>query len=102
MSRIAAFFKRGKKEECHWNWRRFFAILRDAKEFEEEMSLQLNEYLGSLEGAILYGSKRRVSDPDSKVVQGGVADALPMVCQQLEMAYREKFYEQIVTVEMVE
>merc|ERR1712078_64495 len=39
MSRIAAFFKRGKKEECHWNWRRFFAILRDAKEFEEEMTM---------------------------------------------------------------
>merc|ERR1719353_145573 len=39
MSRIAAFFKRGKKEECRWNWRRFFAILRDAKEFEEEMTM---------------------------------------------------------------
>ena len=76
------------------------------EEFEEEMSLQLNNYLGSLEGAILYGSKPGApepgaSGPGSEVVEGGVADALPVVCQQLEMAYREKFYEQIVTVEMV-
>lgn len=72
------------------------------EEFEDEMSLQLNDYLGSLEGAILYGSNRGTSEAGSEVVQGGVADALPLVCQQLEMAYREKFYEQIVTVEIVE
>ncbi len=71
------------------------------EEFEEEMSLQLNDYLGSLEGAILYGSNQAASEPGGELLQGGVADALPLVCQQLEMAYREKFYEQIVTVEML-
>ena len=71
------------------------------EEFEEEMSLQLNDYLGSLERAILYGSEQGTSEQSGEVVEGGVADALPLVCQQLEMAYREKFYEQIVTVEIV-
>ena len=71
------------------------------EEFEEEMSIQLNDYLASLERAILYGSKRETSEQSGEVVQGGVADALPLVCQQLKLAYREKFYEQIVTVEIV-
>ncbi len=76
------------------------------EQFEEEMELQLKDYLGSLERAILYGSEPSVdsngsvaSTPASEAGRGGIADALPKVCNQLEAAYRERFYEQIVTVE---
>ncbi|MCP4465283.1 MAG: hypothetical protein GY813_00850, partial [Halieaceae bacterium] len=76
------------------------------EQFEDEMELQLKDYLGSLERAILYGSEPPVdshgsvaSTPASEAGRGGIADALPKVCNQLEAAYRERFYEQIVTVE---
>ncbi|MDE0866066.1 MAG: hypothetical protein OSA98_19945 [Rubripirellula sp.] len=73
------------------------------EEFEEEMSLQLNDYLISLERAILYGSEPTDAGQSDAVVEegGGVADALPRVCERLKLAYREKFYEQIVTVEIL-
>ena len=76
------------------------------EQFEEEMEFQLKDYLRSLERAILYGSESP-ADSGATVAgsaanpseQGGIADALPRVCNQLEAAYRERFYEQIVTVE---
>ncbi len=76
------------------------------EQFEEEMELQLKDYLASLERAILYGGKSRTgsleaaNDPGAGHLEsGGIADALPRVCNRLEAAYRERFYEQIVTVE---
>ncbi|MDB4557818.1 hypothetical protein N9053_01580 [bacterium] len=77
------------------------------EQFEEEMEIQLKDYLSSLERAILYGAERADISTDSfgetagvgKVGSGGIADALPRVCNRLEAAYRERFYEQIVTVE---
>ena len=76
------------------------------EQFEEEMELQLNDYLASLERAILYGAESHVSSVRADDVtratnagSGGIADALPRVCTRLEVAYRERFYEQIVTVE---
>lgn len=76
------------------------------EQFEEEMELQLKDYLSSLERAILYGAESPSKSDDSLAgatasgtATGGIADALPKVCNQLEAAYRERFYEQIVTVE---
>ena len=81
------------------------------EQFEEEMEIQLKDYLASLERAILYGDQRSASSTGSTVNNaggevageagnsGGIADALPRVCSRLEAAYRERFYEQIVIVE---
>ncbi|MDB4695032.1 hypothetical protein OAF47_01035 [bacterium] len=80
------------------------------EQFEEEMEIQLKDYLSSLERAILYGAERpdvSAGSPGetaggegvSEAGSGGIADALPKVCNRLEAAYRERFYEQIVTVE---
>ena len=63
-----------------------------------------------MNGAILYGAERpdvsagspgetAVGEGVSEAGSGGIADALPKVCNRLEAAYRERFYEQIVTVE---
>ena len=86
------------------------------EQFEEEMEIQLKDYLASLERAILYGAERPASSEASALAnaggedaggedaggegnRGGIADALPRVCSRLEAAYRERFYEQIVIVE---
>ena len=86
------------------------------EQFEEEMEIQLKDYLASLERAILYGAERHAGSADSALgnagvedaggegerdagIRGGIADALPRVCSRLKAAYRERFYEQIVIVE---
>jgi hypothetical protein len=62
------------------------------EKFEEEMNEQMNAYLVSLEEAMLHGSSTSSST-------GGIAEGLPVVCDQLLVAYRERFFEQIVTAE---
>ena len=81
------------------------------EQFEEEMEVQLKDYLSSMERALLYGSEQttdsNAGDPagaTEREAQGndkleGIADALPRVCSRLEAAYRERFYEEIVLVE---
>jgi hypothetical protein len=71
------------------------------EQFEEKMVNQMQAYLDSLETALLSGSASAcldVSTPESTVQCDGVADALPVLCDQLLTAYRERFFEQIVTV----
>ncbi len=78
--------------------------------FEAEMVEQMSAYLDSLENAILQGPVRpsdtlRRSDVSAPVdpssgqslPQRGLVDALPALCDALVAAYRERFYEQIVT-----
>ncbi len=61
--------------------------------FEAEMSLQMNRYLASLQHAILYGD----SNATDGSTREGLVGALPVVCDRLLDAYRERFYAQIVT-----
>ncbi len=61
--------------------------------FETEMSLQMNGYLASLQHAILYGDSIATDDSTRE----GLVGALPIVCDRLLDAYRERFYAQIVT-----
>ena len=63
------------------------------EKFEVELTDKMEQYLETLEDSILSGSDR------SMVAGGGLVDALPKVCDRLTVAYRERFYEQIVTVE---
>ena len=72
------------------------------EQFEKKMSDQMKNYLDSLEQTMLHGS------PDSRVAveslaqtapSSGIGEALPVVCDRLQVAYRERFYQQIVTVE---
>ncbi len=58
------------------------------EKFETEMSTQMNAYLDSLERTIVTGDSAK---------NPGLADAMPVVCDRLLDAYRERFYEQIVT-----
>ena len=81
------------------------------EQFEEEMEVQLKDYLSSMERALLYGSEQTtdsnagdLAGVTEREAQGndkleGIADALPRVCSRLEAAYRERFYEEIVLVE---
>lgn len=87
------------------------------EQFEAELTVQMDAYLDSLEAALLYGgpaeermekttsnSSGSISPPKSSESQTsdspqGIADALPLVCDQLKLAYRERFFDQIVMVE---
>ncbi|MGI9471286.1 MAG: hypothetical protein ACR2NZ_07145 [Rubripirellula sp.] len=66
--------------------------------FEDELTLQMSDYLDTLEETILYGAPSS-QDSDSTETTQGISDALPLVCDQLKLAYRERFFEQIVLVE---
>ena len=80
------------------------------EQFESKMSKQMNNYLDALEDTILYGGATQhasASQPKTddtavhaiqpKPDQAGLVDALPAVCDRLKEAYRERFYEHIVT-----
>ncbi len=61
--------------------------------FETELTEQMQHYLDSLRESLLHGNT------NSTINEGGLADVLPLVCDRLANAYRERFYEQIVQVE---
>lgn len=67
------------------------------EKFEAKLSLQMNQYLDSLENALMEGSNPPSMGQPTE--NEGVVKALPIVCDQLLNAYRERFYEQIVTME---
>ena len=66
--------------------------------FEDELTIQMMGYMNALEEAILHGTPTSASTIKTESPQG-IAEALPLVCDQLKLAYRERFYEQIVMVE---
>ena len=72
------------------------------EQFETELSLKMHAYLHSLEQSILYGE---TAPPSSDTAhpsiehRGGIADALPMICNQLQAAYQDRFRDQIVHLE---
>ena len=65
------------------------------------MNQQIKGYLDSLEQTLLHGSIGSIQNIThvnlSAPTSGGIAEALPVVCDRLLIAYRERFYEQIVT-----
>ncbi|MCG8652825.1 MAG: hypothetical protein MI861_23500, partial [Pirellulales bacterium] len=69
--------------------------------FQSEMTLQMNGYLKSLEKAILEGSpepgRQAGVTPSRSATQQGLIGALPELCDGLTAAYRQRFFEQIVT-----
>jgi hypothetical protein len=69
------------------------------EKFEAQMSRQMNGYIDSLSDTILHG--RLANTPSDSGVQRsnqvGIVDALPVVCDRLMEAYRQRFYQQIVT-----
>jgi hypothetical protein len=71
------------------------------EQFEEKMNQQMKGYLDSLEQTLLHGSIGSIQNIThvglSTPAGGGIAEALPVVCDRLLIAYRERFYEQIVT-----
>ncbi len=83
--------------------------------FEAEMNQQMTAYLQSLEATILRGapddSIQTQAAPGESIANKqsfdgsrgvGLIAALPELCSGLVVAYRERFYEQIVTGETVE
>ncbi len=64
--------------------------------FEQEMSKQMADYLRMLEVTIL---DRPAEGGLTGADQPGLCNALPKLCDRLADAYRDNFYEQIVTVE---
>ncbi len=74
------------------------------EQFETELSLKMHAYLQSLEQSILYGDTRRPPSNSSSHAsiepRGGIADALPMICDQLHAAYHNRFRDQIVHLEI--
>ncbi len=69
------------------------------EKFEERMTQQMNQYIHSLENRTLHGGfTSNSSDPRvSASHQPGIAQALPVVCDRLTEAYRQRFYQQIVS-----
>ncbi len=69
------------------------------EKFEAQMSRQMNLYLESLGDTILYGKPKRPQSQANLAAsnQPGIVDALPVVCDRLKEAYRQRFYQQIVT-----
>ncbi|MGB7326526.1 MAG: hypothetical protein WBD31_16750 [Rubripirellula sp.] len=62
-------------------------------QFQIELAAQMSGYLDSLEQTLLYGSP---IDAQPRTPTGGMVAALPDVCDDLQTAYRERFYQQIV------
>jgi hypothetical protein len=77
--------------------------------FETELSLKMHAYVHSLEQSILHGGPaldRNTEPPASSSSshslierRGGIADALPVICDQLQAAYHDRFRDQIVHLE---
>ena len=71
------------------------------EKFEAQMSQQMNRYIDSLRETILHGGPRKplVSSNSRSMSSNkpGIVDALPVVCDRLIEAYRQRFYQQIVT-----
>ncbi len=70
------------------------------EQFEEKMNQQMKGFLDSLEQTLLHGSPgsiHNISPVTLSTTEDGIAEALPVVCDRLLVAYRERFYEQIVT-----
>ncbi len=67
-------------------------------QFEDEMREKMSDYIRSLEVAIFTGQPQTNDTMVSAASadQRGLADALPALCDELLIAYRERFYEQIV------
>ena len=70
------------------------------EKFEAEMSTQMNGYISSLRQTILHG--RPTGSPYRPNSPGGIADAMPGVCDRLLDAYRESFYNKIVIPEAIQ
>ena len=70
------------------------------EKFEAELSQQMHSYIASLEDAIINGGATKnvdASQPQIKRIdRPGLKVALPVVCDRLKDAYRERFYQQIV------
>ncbi|MFK8112517.1 MAG: hypothetical protein AB8B91_09950 [Rubripirellula sp.] len=71
-------------------------------QFKDKMDLQMNAYLDSLESTLLEGPAiSMVNHPNANgpiVSSAGIVGTLPLVCDRLLVAYRERFFQQIVTV----
>ncbi|TWU60481.1 hypothetical protein Poly51_07570 [Rubripirellula tenax] len=68
-------------------------------QFQVQLSSQMTSYLDSLRQSLLYGSPMidaTIEPSESNQLSGGVTAALPIVCDDLLSAYRERFYQQIV------
>ena len=78
------------------------------EKFEARMTAEMNQYIDSLRNAILYGQSQQQRSANSartaksgrsvpRTKKAGLAEALPVVCDRLQEAYRQRFYQQIVT-----
>ena len=70
------------------------------EKFESKMTTQMNQYVDTLEDAILNGGTSQVNQLTPEATSpgsNGLIEALPTVCDRLKDAYRERFYEKIVT-----
>jgi hypothetical protein len=74
------------------------------EKFEAKMRQQMYNYLDTLEHTILFGGATQSSSSAKNATQAksnddasGLVGALPVICDRLLIAYRERFYEQIVT-----
>ncbi len=69
------------------------------EKFEAQMSRQMNRYIDSLSETILHGRLANTPADSGGLArnQSGIVDALPVVCDRLREAYRQRFYQQIVT-----
>lgn len=69
--------------------------------FQEQMTTQMNEYLDSLQHQLLHGST--TSNDGTSVAslapEGGITEGMPLVCDRLSAAYRDRFFQQIVTMD---
>lgn len=71
------------------------------EQFEAKMGVQMRIYLSSLEETILHGADSDTATGQTVgEVRGGIVEALPVACDRLRDAYRERFYQQIVKVEL--
>ena len=76
------------------------------EKFEGEMAGKMHDFVNSLQQTVLYGdadAKRPASTANSNSsfnssdsANDGIAGALPIVCDRLLDAYRQRFYESIV------
>ncbi|MEM6469247.1 MAG: hypothetical protein AAF802_06730 [Planctomycetota bacterium] len=73
------------------------------EQFESKLKQKLNVYLDDLQSALLYGAPSDRVGPshvngqgDLHPSAGGLVKALPIVCQELQHAYRNRFFEQVV------
>ncbi|QDT06404.1 hypothetical protein K227x_48130 [Rubripirellula lacrimiformis] len=75
-------------------------------QFQVQLTRQMRGYIDSLSGTLLYGTP--VASIDGQPMlgtasqDGGMVAALPIVCDDLRSAYRERFYQQIVQTEVSE